>query len=44
VLLIHYTFFKKVDTQPHVTCIKLVEELGIPGLTLNNIMVNKTLQ
>jgi hypothetical protein len=28
---------KKVNTQPHVTQIKLVEELGIPVLTLNNI-------
>jgi hypothetical protein len=33
--------FKKVDIQPHVTRIKLVEELGIPVLTLNNIMMNK---
>jgi len=33
---------KKLDTQLHVTLIKLAEELGIPVLTLNNIMVNKT--
>jgi hypothetical protein len=32
---------KKVDTQPHVTQIKLVEELGLPVLTLYNIMANK---
>jgi hypothetical protein len=32
---------KKVNTQPHVTQIKLAEELGIPVLTLNNIIENK---
>jgi hypothetical protein len=32
---------KKVDTEPHVTQMKLAEELGIPVLTLNNIIVNK---
>jgi hypothetical protein len=29
-----------VDTQPHVTLIKLAEEPGIPVLTLNNNMAN----
>jgi hypothetical protein len=32
---------KKVDTEPHVTQIKLAEELGIPVSTLNDIIVNK---
>jgi len=34
---------KKVGTQPHVTLIKLVEEVGIPVFTFNNIIVNKTI-
>jgi hypothetical protein len=32
---------KKVDAQPHVTCIKVEEQLSIPVSMLNNIMVNK---
>jgi hypothetical protein len=37
-----FDIIKKMDTQLHVTLMKLAEELGIPVLTLNNIMANKT--
>jgi hypothetical protein len=33
---------KKVNTQLHVKQMKIVEELGIPVLTLNIIMVHKS--